>query len=248
MPTLFEAIDDNTRHGASALIQTLRQAKRQVAENRHAEVTITERLAVLLLAAQYESRLNWLLNHPDSRLSTPDIAYVRKAGGISKKWNALLRASLALRKNLRDNTSYRPDDIPAVLDLAERGRYWRMHRIATDHLDMLIDVRNSLAHGEWVTALTPNADAINLARTASLRSLSLYRVVILTNLLDHLWRAHFDAQVTRTAFERDFDKHATGMINAARRLERGDEQRWLANMRRSYEHGRATDRTLTVPN
>jgi hypothetical protein len=247
MTTLFEAIDENTRQGTAALVQTLRQAKRQVAENRLVEVASTQRLAALLLAAQYETRLHWLLNHPNSRLSTDDIAYVRRAGGLSVKWNALLKSSLALRKNSRQGTAYRPDDIPAVLDADERSKYWQMRRITTDHLAVLIDVRNSLAHGEWAIALTRSADGINVPRTRDLNSISLYRVVILTNLLEHLWKAHFDAQVTRTAFERDFDRHANGMINAARRLERGDEQRWLSIMRYRYKNGRTARVELTLP-
>ena len=247
MVTLFEAIDDNTRQGTAALVQTLRQAKRQVAENRLAEVASTQRLAVFLLAAQYETRLHWLLNHPNSRLSASDIQYVRSSGGLSAKWNALLKASLALRKNSREGTAYRPEDVPAVLDADERRKYWQMRRITTDHLAVLIDVRNSLAHGEWAIALTRNADGINAGRTKDLSSISLYRVVILTNLLEHLWRAHFDAQVTRIAFERDFDKHANGMINAARRLERGDEQRWLSIMRHRYKNGRTARVALTLP-
>lgn len=245
--TLFQAIDDNTRQGTVALVQTLRQAKRQVAENRMVEVASTEKLAALLLAAQYESRLHWLLNHPDSRLSADDVAYVRRSGGLSDKWNALLRTSLALRKNTREGTTYRPDDVPAVLSRDERDKYWQIRHITRDHLAVLIDFRNSLAHGEWIFALTRSADGVNATRTKGLDSISLYRVVILTNLLEHLWKAHFDAQVTRTAFERDFDKHANGMINAARRLERGDEQRWLSTMRHRYKNGRTARVALTLP-
>lgn len=122
-----------------------------------------------------------------------------------------------------------------------------MHSITRGHLDTLIDVRNSLAHGEWSVALTHTADSINLPRTASLKDISLYRIVITANLLEHLWRAHFDAQVTHTAFERDFDKHAEGMFYAARRLARGNEQRWLTMMRRRYKDGRTTREPLTLP-
>ena len=249
MVTLFEAIDDNTRRGTAAFVQTLREAKFQVARNRSpAEIAISERLAAFLLAAQYESRLHWLINHPNSKLSAADISYVRRAGGTTRKWNALLRASLALRKNSQEGTSYQPDEIPRILSADERQKYWKMHSITRKHLDPLIDIRNSLAHGEWSVALTKQADGLNLARTSELNAITLYRIVITANLLEHLWRAHFDAQVTRVAFERDFDKHAVGMFNAARRLERGDEQRWLATMRRRYKGaGRVAHEPLTLP-
>jgi hypothetical protein len=249
MTALFEAIDDNTKRGTAAFVQTLRQAKFQVARNRpSSEVAITERLAALLLAALYESRLHWLLNHPDSRLSTSDISAIRQAGGISKKWNALLKTSLALRINSREGTSYVQDQVPSVLGADERKKYSKINNITRKHLDPLIDIRNSLAHGEWSTALTKQADGVNSDRTVALNAISLYRVIITANLLEHLWRAHFDAQVTRTAFERDFDKHAIGMFNAALRLERGDERRWLATMRRRYRNSRSVDEFLTLPN
>jgi hypothetical protein len=248
MVTLFEAIDDNTRRGTTAFVQTLREAKSQVARNRGpAEIAVSERLAALLLAAQYESRLHWLINHPNSKLSSTDISYVRGAGGTTRKWNALLRTSMALRKNSRDGTSYTPDQIPAVLSADERQKYWMMHSITRKHLDQLIDVRNSLAHGEWSVALNRQADGLNPVRTNYLNAISLYRIMITANLLEHLWRAHYDAQVTRIAFERDFDKHAIGMHNAARRLERGDEQRWLLTIRRRYKYGSPARDPLTLP-
>jgi len=154
---------------------------------------------------------------------------------------------LALRKNSREGTSYTPDQIPKVLSADERRKYWMMHSITKKHLDALIDIRNSLAHGEWSVALTKQADGMNLTRTNDLNAISLYRIVITANLLEHLWRAHYDAQVTRIAFERDFDKHAVGMFNAARRLERGDEQRWLATIRRRYNYGSPRRDPLTLP-
>ena len=247
MSTLFAAIDTNTRQGTAALVQTLRQAKRQVAANRLGEVEVTQRLAALLLAAQYEARLQWLLNHPDSRLLPRDVAFVRNSGGLALKWNALLRTSLAMRKNSSIGSSYGPQDIPTVLDPPARRIYRQMNNATNVHLNTLIDMRNSLAHGEWSTALTRNGDGINAARTAELRSITLYRIVILTNLLEHLWKAHYDAQVTRIAFERDFDKHAIGMVNAARRLEQGNEAKWLADMRKRYENGRTAREALTLP-
>ncbi len=247
MVSLFEVVDDNVRQGTVAFTQTLRLAKRQVAEDRLVEVAVTERLAALLLAAQYESRLHWLINHPDSRLTPADVEFVRNAGGLSKKWSALLRVSLAMRKNANDGTTYTADDIPTVLSKSERRRYQGINRVIREHLDVLIDLRNSLAHGEWNTALSKRADAINAPRTAKIQSLRLFRVVILANMLDHLWHALFDAQVTYWAFERDFERHYQGMTNAARRLERANESRWLVAMRKRYRHGRSAREALSTP-
>ncbi|MET7968595.1 hypothetical protein [Micromonospora sp. NPDC005305] len=241
------AIDANVRQGTSAFVHTVRLAKRQVAVNRPAEVAVTERLAALLLAAQYESRLHWLLNHPASRLSPSDISAIQRKKGLASKWEELLRTSLAMRKSNQDGTSYKPRDIPVALNKVERRRYNDINRFTRDHLNPLIDIRNSLAHGEWNTALTKTADGINFDRSVKLRSLSLFRVVILANMLDHLWRAHFDAQVTYYAFERDFDRHYRGMANASRRLERADEARWLEVMRHRYKGGRKARVELGTP-
>jgi hypothetical protein len=244
---LFRAIDDNVRRGTAAFTHTLRAAKRQVAEGRTAEVAITERLAALLLAAQYECRLHWLLNHPESRLDSGEIDYIRNSGGVAKKWNALLRAALAMRKGERVGATYLPDSIPAILDRDERRRYRGITRVTDEYLNVLIDLRNSLAHGEWETALTQRADAINHARTTKIRSLTLYRVVVLANILDHLWRMHFDAQVTYFAFERDFDRHYRAIRFGAERMERGDEARWLDAIRRRYKGGRLGREALGMP-
>jgi hypothetical protein len=78
---LFAAIDENVRTGTAAFRQTLLQAKAQAArspiakgskantDGRIVVADTTARVAHLLLAAQYEARLGWLIWHPDSRLT-----------------------------------------------------------------------------------------------------------------------------------------------------------------------------------
>ncbi|GAA1967424.1 hypothetical protein [Agromyces allii] len=139
------------------------------------------------------------------------------------------------------------DSLPSGLPAADRARYFDLVRVARKHLDPLIDTRNSLAHGEWSTALTRKADGINHARTRELESISLYRVTILANLLEHYWKCFFDALVTYQAFERDFPTHHRRMMHAARRLESSNEQLWLSNLRKRFVDGRSGSRGLSDP-
>jgi hypothetical protein len=139
------------------------------------------------------------------------------------------------------------EDVPRGLPRQDRERYIDLIRVAREHLDPLIDTRNSLAHGEWRTALARSADGFNDARTNQLEKISLFQVTILANLLEHYWKCYFDALVTYQAFERDFPIHHRRMMHAARRLERADEDRWLANLRKRFVDGRSSHGGLSEP-
>lgn len=256
---LFAAIDENVRTGTSALRHTLLQAKAQAARSpsvmdgslgpagRETAVENAARVAHLLLAAQYEARLAWLTWHPDSRL---DASQKREAlkGGFADRWKTLLRLALSDRLQRRDPPiSISPHTFPRGLPPADRARYYDLNGVARKYLNPLIDTRNSLAHGEWVTALTRSADGLNAGRTAELGKISIFRVTVLANLLDHYWKCYFDALVTHRAFERDFPIHHRRMMHAADRLERASESRWLANLRKRFVDGRSSNGGLTQP-
>lgn len=256
---LFAAIDENVRTGTVAFRQTLLQAKAQSArsprshnskadpDGRIVVADTTARVAHLLLAAQYEARLGWLIWHPDSRL-TPGQRAVALRGGLASRWKSLLGLVLSDRLARRDPpVIVAPEDVPQGLPRQDRERYIDLIRVARDHLDPLIDTRNSLAHGEWRTALARSADGFNEPRTRQLETISLFRVTILANLLEHYWKCYFDALVTYQAFERDFPIHHRRMMHAANRLERGDEDRWLANLRKRFVDGRSSHGGLSQP-
>lgn len=232
--TLFDEIDANLRYSRKIYSQSLDLAKSQIKKNRDDEAMMTSRLCAMLLAAEYESRLHWLVNHPNSRLSDDERKEIRSNGGIANKWDLLLRIALARRYNLLQNTSHGPQDIHDVLTEVEKERYYRIRRTTRRHLRTLIDLRNSLAHGEWVSALNRKADGFNLDRSKGMNRISPFRVIVIANLLDHLWKLHFDALVTQVAYERDFSINYNGVINADRRLISGDESAWSAQIRNRY--------------
>ncbi len=256
---LFAAIDENVRTGTSALRQVLLQAKSQAArapasrisgantDGRMVAADTTARVAYLLLAAQYEARLGWLVWHPDSRLDTTQRAEALK-GGIASRWKLLLRLAFSDRLSRRDPpVLVGPGEMPRRLTGDDKRRYADLSRVAREYLDPLIDTRNSLAHGEWRTALARSSDGVNETRTEKLQEISLFRVTVMSNLLEHYWKCFFDALVTHQAFERDFPVHHRRMMHAAIRLESSDEERWLSNLRRRFVDGRSSQGGLKDP-
>lgn len=256
---LFAAIDENVRTGNAALRHTLLYAKAQAARtpsgkrpqgsrsSQEVAIDTSSRVAYLLLAAQYEARLAWLTWHPHSRLTNQQREDALK-GGISNRWQLLLKVALTDRLGRREpKVEVNARDLPRGLPPSDRARYFDLARVARNHLNPLIDARNSLAHGEWTTALTRSADGINQERTEELGRISLFRVTILANLLEHYWKCYFDALVTNQAFERDFPIHHERMMHAARRLDTSDEQQWLNNLRRRFVNGRSSTGGLSDP-
>lgn len=261
---LFDAIDENVRSGTFALKHTLLQAKAYAArtpssssirrpntnlpDGRALAAESTARVAHLLLAAQYEARLAWLIWHPSSRLSEQQRESALRGGGLAARWKQLLKLALSDRLGRLDPPiTLSAADIPQRLPREYRRFYFDLVRVAKNHLDPLIDTRNSLAHGEWRTALTRTADGFNEPRTGQLGEISLFRVTVLANLLDHYWKCYFDALVTYEAFERDFRAHHRRMMHASVRLSRADEERWVANLRRRFKDGRSSHGGLSYP-
>ncbi len=244
---LFASIDSNVRLGTISLSQSLMAAKANAARQRNVLALALTRVSALLLAAQYEARLNWLVWHPWSRLDEQQRAGCLN-GGIASRWEKLLRSALVMRLAALDEpVEIGAADVPTKLPPPYRGIYYDLRRVKRTHLDPLIDNRNSLAHGEWAVALTKDASGLNAERTQRIQDLTLFQVVVTANLLDHFWKCYFDAIVTRDALERDFAVHHQRMMHAARRLTSGDEEKWLYNLQMRYKDGRSSHGGLSMP-
>lgn len=162
---LFASIDTNVRLGTVGLDQSLTAANLGLARQQNVPALTLTRVSALLLAAQYEARLNWLTWHPWSRLEDEQRTS-SLSGGISARWDKLLRSALVMRLGaLNEPIEIVERDVPSKLPPPYRGIYYDLRRVRKLYLDPLIDNRSSLAHGEWAVALTRDASGLNRVRT-----------------------------------------------------------------------------------
>ncbi len=97
-----------------------------------------------------------------------------------------------------------------------------------------MQLRNKLAHGEWLYALDSAGSAVSSDLTKGLRTLNLLSLKHQERLVDRLADAITDLVVSRPTFERDFDGHFRAIEDARERIAAGGYGDWVAKQRRSY--------------
>jgi hypothetical protein len=149
---------------------------------------------------------------------------------IENRWRQLTAISFAKRRNLR------PEDIPDRLEFTDRARYDEILQVINERIVPLAQVRNALAHGQWANVFTENGRSIDSSKMATLKSYSLWRVILEKNLLDHLVLIMHDALITELAHERDFDTHVRNLRSTQGRIEKGGRVKWERTL--MTRHGR----------
>ena len=75
-----------------------------------------------------------------------------------------------------------------------------MERLIKEQFNPLIELRNSLAHGQWHRTLNSDGTKIDSRRMAQLAKQNLWRLTIQDNILHHVTLLIYDLVVTREAF------------------------------------------------
>jgi hypothetical protein len=181
----------------------------------------------LVLGAKLEEILLAAIHNPHG--FTPSTrSIVLGASDQKSRWKETVRCAFAQRRGIA------PAKVPGLLTFTERARYNELQRIIEVHIFPLIELRNSLAHGQWARAFTSDGLAISAERTGAIHRLTLWELMLTDNLSFHLFGLLFDALVTHQAFERDFDQRWDNLRASARRIERGDPTRWHEQLRARF--------------
>jgi hypothetical protein len=182
----------------------------------------------LLLGAKLETTLMRIVYDPTG-FSDSQRQRILTAPTASDRWLRIIKEAFARRHNL--NTS----QVPRQLPFTARARYDGMERLVREQFIPLIELRNSLAHGQWHRTLNSSGLKVDSRRMAQLATQSLWRLTIQNNLLEHVADLVYDLVVTRYAFERDFDKRWGDLHSATMRLESGSGEKWVQMLRDRYQ-------------
>jgi hypothetical protein len=105
-------------------------------------------------------------------------------------------------------------------------------------LRSIIELRNKLAHGQWVYPLNSDGDDVAQEQMDALRVENLFSLQFKKNLLESLSSAIHDLVVSKPTFERDFDDHFRRIVETQRNLKNRDYKKWANGMREKYERGK----------
>jgi hypothetical protein len=182
----------------------------------------------LLLGAKLETTLMRIIYAPigfrDSQRQR-----LLSTSTASDRWLRVVREAFAKRHNLTVG------QVPRQLPFTARARFDEMERLIREQFIPLIELRNSLAHGQWYRTLNSSGLKVDSRRMEQLATQNLWRLTIQNNLLQHMADLIYDLVVTRYAFERDFDKRWGDLRSATMRLESGSGEKWAQMLRERYQ-------------
>lgn len=195
--------------------------------NDRQEIALTNNCA-LLLGAKLENTLLRIIYDP-SGFNKDRRRRILSAPTVSDRWMRVVKEAFASRHGLPVS------QIPRSLPFTAQARYTELERLVKEQFNPLIELRNSLAHGQWHRTLNSSGTKVDSRRMAQLAKQNLWRITIQNNILHHMALLIYDLVVTRNAFERDFDIHWNNLHSAIRRLESGSAQNWEQMLRERHK-------------
>lgn len=189
------------------------------------------RLYSLLLGAWAEVRLKKLIYEPNG-FSESERKTILKQDTQLKQWQHALE--VGFRKQYRIPKARLSEN---SLSHSAFSRYTTLSTMLANDLASVIQLRNKLAHGQWIYPLNNKGDDIAQKQMNALRDENLLSLQFKKSLLTSLAAIIHDLVVSRPTFERDFDHHFQAIINTRRNLLNRDYKKYTNNMRMKYLRG-----------
>lgn len=223
----------NLQEVARAMERVARSLRAAISQGDEITVSSFMRLYALLLGAWAECRLRKLVYEPQG-FDDSERDAIRAESTQLKQWQKAVE--VAFRRQ------YKIPKAPlsaSVLPHSAYSRYTTLSDMLVNDLGSIIELRNKLAHGQWVYPLNNDGDDIAQEQMDALRVENLLSLQFKKTLLESLSAAIHDLVVSKPTFERDFDDHLRVIIETQRNLQKRDCKTWAECLRQKYQRGRA---------
>ncbi|MEU7512183.1 hypothetical protein AB0B13_09290 [Streptomyces sp. NPDC042898] len=207
-----------------------RSCKDSIRRGENHEILALTRTCALLLGATLEDRLMTIVSSPYFPQDSEQ--RVMKERTVLDMWHRVLTEAFAVRYKVPHSK------IPSLLPFTSAAHFAGMKSVLDNWVEPLINVRNSLAHGQWIVAFNEEREKANQRRTQQLNTQTLWHLRLQRSMLIHLERLIFDLIATQYAFERDFDKHWKNLRAAEVRISMNKSKEWELLLRRRHQRGK----------
>ncbi len=192
---------ENLRSIVIAINNTAISARKAIAEENSLATQSFVRLYAFLVGAWAEVRLKKLLFERSA--FTPDER--KRISDIPAKCDQWLKTiEIAFRKHY--NVPHAPLKPPAI-PFAASSQFGSLLQIIDSDLRLVIEVRNKLAHGQWIYPFNNDDSDIESEKYRLINKENMLSLQFKLNLVGKLTDIIHDLVVSRATFERDFDKH-----------------------------------------
>lgn len=192
----------NLRELERAITQVSRLAKVEIASgDPQRSLRSLLRLYSFLLGAWAECRLCKLL-HEQFGFSEAERVNVLAAKTQLEQWQYTVDSAFRKHHGLPN-----AELTSRTLGVSHAARRDALHGVLSDELKLVIEIRNKLAHGQWIYPFNNTGTAVESDKFTLINNENLQSLQYKYSLLRHLADAVHDLVVTPPTFQRDFDNH-----------------------------------------
>ncbi|WP_410014863.1 hypothetical protein [Sodalis sp. C49] len=182
------------------------------------------RLYSFLVGAWIETRLRKLL-HEEFGFTESERNQIEQKSSQLEQWKETV--DLAFRKHHKITKA--PLD-ERNLGVAHAARRAALHDVLSNELRILIEIRNKLAHGQWVYPFNSEGDAVEPDKYQLINKENLQSLQFKYSLAEHLANAVHDLVVSPATFERDFEGHFKRLYQVRTNLVTKDYEKYEASL------------------
>lgn len=207
-------------------------ARKAIATDDKATIQSLVRLYAFLLGAWAECRLKKLLFESNG-FSGEDRAKIESQKTQLGQWK--LAVELAFRK--RYNV---PNAALSASNITFTGfaRYKELILILDTDLQLVIEIRNKLAHGQWIHPFNNACTNIEPRKKQLLDKENLQSLIFKVAMITQLAELVHDLVVSTETFDRDFDTHYKILDQARTNLNTRPYSEYASRLVSSYEKGK----------
>lgn len=224
----------NLRELELAISHTGRLARAEIAsKDPQQSLRSLLRLYSFLVGAWAETRLKKLL-HEEFGFSNVEREQIGRKSSQLEQWQETV--DLAFRKH--HSVKKAPLD-ERTLGVAHAARRGSLQDVLSNELKILIEIRNRLAHGQWVYPFNTEGTAVESDKYQLINKENLQSLQFKYSLARHLADAVHDLVVSPQTFERDFEDHFKKLFQVRTNLVSKDYSKYEASLVSSREKARA---------
>lgn len=191
------------------------------------------RLYSFLIGAWAETRLRKLL-YEDPGFSDQERAVIAGEQTQLAQWTATV--NLAFRKHHKLPKAALDE---TTLGVAHAARRVALIDVLNDELKIVIELRNKLAHGQWIYPFNNEGTAIEEEKYKLINKENILSLEFKYALVGHLADAAHDLVVSPATFERDFEAHFRKLFQVRKNIATRSYVKYEQGLIRSRENARA---------
>lgn len=221
----------NIRAVEIALDNTARSARKAISEESNSATESFVRLYALLLGVWAENRLKKLL-FENRGFSPAERSRIAAREAQHDQWTTVVE--LAFRKHYQVPNAELSD---TTLPFSSYARYVGLMELLEKDLRPIIEVRNKLAHGQWIYPLNNDGTDVEQNKYQLLNNENLLSLQYKKSLVSSLSDIVHDLVVSLPTFERDFDQNYRKISNTHNNLRTRSYEAYVRLLVRKKQDG-----------